>query len=326
MGRCGLTITPTPQTSAPQTSAPETSAPPALPAERLLLPFAPGPFRMAMGLIGCDADGLVEIDERYPDEMDERRVLLATRRADVFAAEPGSETARADVLAVLVDLLPRRYPGWFTRKGDRIDNHLTGESWDVVSPTLDPLELAGRLVQEDLCIIDTAGTAPVLSAALLCAPSRWRLAEKIGRPLAAVHGPVPLYAQRLSAAVDRFMGALRLGKLVERLNWSVLDDGALFQVGGKHRTAHDPLITPENAVERLFLRVERQTLMRLPDSGAVLFAIRVHSYPLRRVLGVAGAADDLAAAVTALPDTLAAYKSLPAFREALLAGLRRAAA
>ncbi len=294
---------------------------PPLPAERLLLPFSPGPYRMAMGLTSCHPDDLVEIDDRYQPEMLERRDLLATRHAEVFAAEPGSEAARAEVLAVVADLLPRRYPGWFSRDGAVLHNHLTGEAWALNQPAHDPLELAGRLVQEDLCLIDNSGPAPVLSAAILCAPTRWRLGEKIGRPLAAVHGAVPLYADRLANPVDRFMGALRPGKLAERLNWSVIDDGALFQLGGKHRTAHDPSIMPENAAERLFLRVERQTLMRLPLSGSVLFAIHVHSYPLQRVLAVPGAAANLAAAVRALPDSMAAYKSLPAFRGALLACL-----
>ncbi|MEJ1979207.1 MAG: heme-dependent oxidative N-demethylase subunit alpha family protein [Acetobacteraceae bacterium] len=88
-----------------------------LPPERLLLPFAAGPFRMAMGLVGCHPDELVEIDDRYMAEMAERRALLAARHADVFAAEPGSEAARAEVLAVVSALLPRRYPGWFAREG-----------------------------------------------------------------------------------------------------------------------------------------------------------------------------------------------------------------
>ena len=291
-----------------------------LPPEHLYLPFDAGPFRMAMALQGGHPDALVEIDDRYPAEMAERRDLLATRHAEVFAAEPGSEAARAEVLAVLAALLPRRYPEWFTRDGAILRNRLSDEAWDVANPAHDPLELAGRLVQEDLCLIDTAGTAPVLSAAILCAPSRWRLHEKIGRPLADVHGPVPLYAERLSSAVDRFMGALRPGKLAERLNWSIVDDGALFQLGGKHRAERDPAITPENAATRLFLRVERQTLIRLPTSGGVLFAIHVHSYPLSRVLA-AGAAGRLAAAVRALPDVLGRYKSMPVFREALLACL-----
>ncbi len=292
-----------------------------LPPETLHLPFEPGPFRMAMGLVGGAVDEVVEVDDRYPDEMAERRGLLAARHADVFATIAGSGPARAEVLAVLAGLLPRRYPAWFGRRGDTLDNHLTGEAWDLAAPGLDPLEVAGRLVQEDLCLIDTSGAVPVLAAAILCAPSRWRLTEKIGRPLAAVHGPVPLYAERLAGPVDRFMNALRPGKLAIRLNWSVVDDGALFQQGGKFRTAVDPGITPENAGERLFLRVERQTLMRLPDSGAVLFAIRVHSYPMARVLAAPGAAARLAAAVEALPESFATYKSFPAFRAALLEAL-----
>ena len=66
---------------------------PPLPPERLLLPFGPGPFRMALSLVACAADDLLEIDSRYPAEMAERRALLDHRRAEVFAAVLGSEAA-----------------------------------------------------------------------------------------------------------------------------------------------------------------------------------------------------------------------------------------
>ena len=293
------------------------------PPERLLLPFAPGPFRMAMGLIGCPMEALVEIDALYDAEMAERREHLAIRHADVFATTPASAPARTELLEIITGLLTRSHPEWFGREGTLLRNELSGESWDLAEPAVDPLELCGRLVQEDLCLIDPFGPSPVLSAAILCAPSRWRLSEKIGRPLADVHGPVPLYAEHLSSPVDRFMGALRPGRVAERMNWGVLDDGALYQEEGTGRTAFDPSITLDVVPERLFLRVERQTLMRLPESGFVLFTIRVHSYPLGRVLAVPGAARDLAAAIEALPDSMTAYKSLLPFRDALLACLSR---
>ena len=239
----------------------------------------------------------------------------------MFAAQAGSEQARQETLDRIAALLPTRYPHWFERSGALLHNRLTGERWDVARPPYDPLELAGRLVQEDLCLLGVSDAGPVLQAAILCAPSRWRLHEKIGRPLADIHEPVPLYADQLSAPVDRFMRHLKTGKLTQRLNWSVTDDPALFQVEGKHRTAVDPSITAGNAAKRLFLRVERQTLSRLPSSGFVLFTIRVHSYPLPQVVAQPGAADRLAAAVRALPDAMAAYKSLPSFKSALLAYL-----
>lgn len=294
---------------------------PPLPAEALHLPFEAGPFRMAMGLTACPAAELIELDDRYGPEMEERRTLLDTRRPEVFAACPGSVAAAAEVLALLAAHLPARYPGWFERDGPLLRNRLTGEDWDLSRPLpCDPLELAGRLVQEDLCVIRPGPDGPLLDAAVLCAPSRWRLAEKIGRPLLAVHGPVPGYAERLGAPVDRLMRLLAPGRLALRMNWSVVDDPALFQPGGKHRTARDPAVTAANAGTRLHLRTERQTLSRLP-SGSVLFTIRVHAYTLARVAAVPGAAARLAAAVRALPPDLAAYKSLPVFRDALLAFL-----
>lgn len=291
---------------------------PSLPAEALHLPFDAGPHRMTLGLVSRSEDELLELDERYPAEMAERRTFLDHRRAEVFAATAGSELARQETLDRIAGLLPERHPSHFRRGGDSLCNCLTGESWNLAAPPCDPLELAGRLVQEDLCLIGVEGGVPVLRAAVLCAPSRWRLHEKIGRPLADIHDRVPLYAATLAAPVDRFMRHLKPGKLTERLNWSVTDDPALFQVEGKHRTGLDPSFTAANAGERLFLRVERQTLSRLPQSGFVLFTIRVHTYPLSRVAAQPGAAARLAEAVRAMPEAMAAYKSLPPFRAALL--------
>ena len=292
-----------------------------LPPEAFYLPFEAGPHRMLMGLVARPPDELIEIDEIYSAEMAERRALLDGRRDEVFAALAVSEQATRETLDRIAAVLPARYPAWFARHGDRLCNRLTGEEWDVSDPPCDPLELAGRLVQEDLCLIQPTDAGPVLQAAVLCAPSRWRLHEKIGRPLAVIHQPVPLYADQLSAPVDRFMRHLKPGKLAERLNWSVTDDPALFQIEGKHRTQADPTITAANAASRLFLRVERQTLSRLPGSGFILFTIRVHSYKLARVLAQPGAAARLAAALRALPPSMAVYKSLPPFRDALLSHL-----
>jgi hypothetical protein len=217
---------------------------------------------------------------------------------------------------MIADNLTATRPDLFSRNGATLHNHLTGEAW--TDPALDPLELAGRLVQEDLCILHPGDDGPVFTAAVLCFPSRWRLADKIGRPLASVHGPVPLYADRLSRPVDRFIRNIKPGRIVERLNWSLLDDPALFQPGGKWRDTGDAAITPANVADRVFLRVERQTLRALPDSGAVLFGIRVHVYPLIRIVGTPAEAATLAEAVRALPPEIQHYKSLLVFRAALL--------
>ena len=166
-----------------------------LAAETIHLPFEPGPYRMAMGLVSLPEPEWFEIDARYQEEVAERRRLLATHRAEVFGAEPTSAPARAEMLAMIIEHLTRVHPAWFEREGNTLHNLLTGEHWDLAAD--DALEVCGRLVQEDLCLIEASPEGPRLTAAVLCFPSRWRLHEKLGRPLADVHEKVPFYGDRL---------------------------------------------------------------------------------------------------------------------------------
>jgi hypothetical protein len=258
--------------------------------------------------------------------MAERRRLLSERHDDVFAVLPEAEEAAREVLQRLVAYLTTRFPDWFGLNDNTLHNRLTHETWDLAAPPCHPLELAGRLVQEDLCIIQSDADAPRFTAAVLCFPSRWRLHEKLGRPLAAVHGPVPFYAERLATPVNRFMAKVKTDHIASRLNWSVLDDPAMYQPGGKWREAANTAITPDNAGEALYLRVERQTLTRLPRTDAVLFGIRVHSYQLGAAIRRPAVAARLAEAVRALPEATQHYKSLKAFGPALLAWLDARAA
>jgi dimethylamine monooxygenase subunit A len=294
-----------------------------LPDQAIHLPFEPGPYRMAMDLVTVPEPAWFELDTQYHAEMTQKRHLLATAHADVFAAAPESDAARKEALDMIVAALTDHHADWFAQSGAVLHNRLTGE--DLDSGAIDPLELAGRLVQEDLCLIQNRAEAPILTAASLCFPSRWRLRDKVGKPLGDVHGPVPLYADRLAAPVNRFMRHLRPGHIVSRLNWSLLDDPALFQPGGKWRLELCTDITPENAGSRIFLRVERQTLRRLPLTDAVIFGIRVHVYPLDKAIDRPDRAAALASAVRALPAEIQRYKSLPPFQTSLLQWLDAAA-
>lgn len=294
-----------------------------LPPEILHLPYDPGPYRMAMGLRACPPAELIELDTACPAQLAERTRLLDTRRTDVLAAQPGSEAACAELAAHLLALLPARFPSWFHPAATGLHSRLTGQTLDPSAS--DPLDLIGRLVAEDFCLIQPTEAGPLLVAAVLCFPARWVLAEKLGKPLIAVHERVPAYGEKLGAPVDRFMASLKPGRVALRLNWSIIDDPALFQLSGKFRDGPDAGITTDNALEKLYLRVERQTFFRLPNSGTIAFGIRTHVYPLQPIALRAGEAARLAAAVRALPPAMALYKSLGRFRDVLLHALDRAA-
>jgi hypothetical protein len=287
-------------------------------------PYETGPFRMALGLQSAPEAEWLELDADYPAQLAERRRLIAGRLAEVIAALPGTEPAQQELLALLAAHLPRRYPAWFTREGPVLRNRLLGTAEPLA--TDDPLGAVGRLVQEDFCLLRPEGEAVRLVGAVLCFPSRWRLAEKMGEPLGAVHRPVPFYGATLERPVDRFIGLLKPGRVAVRLNWSVIDDATLFQPAGHGRAGPDAAITAANAGRTLVLRVERQSFRRLPGSGLVVFGIRIHVTPLEQVLAPPGEAARLHEAVLALPPEMARYKSLLPFRAALLAHLEQAMA
>ena len=114
--------------------------------------------------------------------------MLAARHDEVFAAQPGTEAAGAEVLDLLADHLPKRFPTQYPRMNTTIAVAATGDMVGIGAPGVHPLETAARLVPEDLCLMRRIESGYVLAAACVCFPSRWRLADKIGRSLAAIRG------------------------------------------------------------------------------------------------------------------------------------------
>lgn len=286
------------------------------------LPFDGGRFRLMMGLMPLAPAEWIQIDEHFAAELAAKRQLFETRRPEVFATLPEAEMPAAELLALLADHLPRWHPACFRRDGKNLVNAATGESWSTEKPPFHPLELAGRLVQEDLCLLSAAGGAYRLVGAALCSPARWRLADKIGQPLGAIHGPVPGYAETLERPVDRFFSILKPEKPVWRLNWGIYDDPAPFQPVAP---AVARTVTADNAGEALWLRVERQTLRRLRESGAILFTIRTYITPLGAAITGAEAAAELAASIRDMPAQTRHYKHIDPIAPALLLWLDRRA-
>jgi hypothetical protein len=179
-------------------------------------------------------------------------------------------------------------------------------------------------VAEDLCLLASAvpGTPQRLVAACVCFPSRWLLADKVGQGLAAIHGPVPFYPEHLASAMDRLFANLRPGMILQRSNWTIHDSAILFQP-----TAQPPqAITAQEAPGHFFVRSERQTLRRLPQTGAILFTILTRLCPLGDFLAKPTCAAALLQALDNLPEETARYRGLVPYRDMLLALLQRARA
>jgi hypothetical protein len=272
-----------------------------------LLLSADGPPWLAMGLTRIDeSEWLVPGPEREA-ELSERHRLLAERHDDVFAALDGTERPGREALDAVL--------AW-----ER--DHRPDLAEVPVAEDVHPLEAAGRRTQEDLALMVRRDGGHHLDAGVLCFPSHWRLADKLGGSAAAIHGPVPRYPEELAGRVDRFLDRLRPGVIVARRNWSVHDSPELFA------PVRPPVPTPAvDAVgDSLWLRSERQTLRLLPRSGSVLFTIRVQQAPFSSLTGAPDVAAALATRLSAQPQALSEMNGVGSRVEVVTAWLDRVAA
>ncbi|MGB3165561.1 MAG: DUF3445 domain-containing protein [Alteraurantiacibacter sp.] len=143
------------------------------------------------------------------------------------------------------------------------------------------LESAARHAWEDMCMLlpDADGLYRLVGAAVAF-PTDWHPADKIGLPLRALHAPIHGYEKQLASRVDRFMARLKPGHIFGRCNWFVSPTSALRWIDDAPPSQTFAHVLPDNAGATLFIRSERQTLRRLPQSGAIVFTIGVYLEPL----------------------------------------------
>ena len=178
-------------------------------------------------------------------------------------------------------------------------------------------------VEPDWVLLDgtASGGFHVLGGAVAF-PSGWGLDDKLGRPLPAVHAPVPGLEATLGARIATFLTKLAAGAAWERENWGLSATPSL----NHHPTLDHPRLDARATLDATWLRLEEQFLTRLPGSDAILFGIRVTNHRLDSLVAThPGMAARMARALTTMPEPLAAYKGLNAARAAILEQLARLA-
>lgn len=231
------------------------------------LPFAPwmDPRTARLpGILPIEGDDWLRVDDAFAGQMAERDRLIAERGEIVHGLLDSGRAAAEELYETVLGRL-RQTAGY--RVG-----FAEVQRPDGVTVALDagqPLLTLGRLVQEDLCLMEKHGDEHVLTGAILCFPASWWLGEKLGRPLLGIHTPVPDYDPDIARRVQRLFDAIRPEQPLWRMNALVYRDPTLHQP----RRENDPRTDRRGGS---YLRAERQCLLRLPQSRAVVFSI--HTY------------------------------------------------
>jgi hypothetical protein len=284
-------------------------------------PYA-GPTRpFTIGLSALDPGSWIEPDDDLARYLAEKGQLAGTRFDEVFRATEDSLAAQQECLAELVSHLETHHPKFYRRDGDLLQ--IAGQTVDLSDDTVPPLLRAGMLVQDDLVIMMKRDAGWFIAAAHLSFPSSWLLAEKFDRPMEEVHEHVPGFegGTRNAAMINRIFDNLAPGLPAERFNWSINWQQKLFHP----ETGRNDAAEPDEAV----VRVERQTLTKLPETGAIVFTIRIYldpvplfeKHPAGRRL-----ANALADQLEGLSEPQLRYKGLERQRSRLVTRLRQDAA
>lgn len=206
-------------------------------------------------------------DDAYAAQMAHRRALLDHKRDDVLRLDPMARRAADELLALLLEEIAGD-PGYLIDRG-----RVTCPDGHVVEVTPDaPLATIGALVQEDMVIMQKQDDEHLLTGAVLCFPASWSLAQKFMRPMTRIHAPVHVYTADIAKRVQRLFDGIRVDRPIWRANYLVYGDPELHQP----RTEEDRRDVYQDGPK--WLRVERQTMRRLPISDAVIFSI--HTYVL----------------------------------------------
>ena len=276
-------------------------------------PYLDGQGGVKIGLSPIAESSWLELDDKFEQEILFKKNLLNTNREDILQISEGSEAEQEEILESILNYLQEFHSDKYKFSKDSIYVESTNDLYDL-NQFENPIELASLLVQEDLVLMSPKKNEFYLEAASLSAPSHWSLTEKFSKSLMDLHDGVPGYREDIGKRVDEIFNKLPTKRILERYNWSIYDDPKLFQpVHSK------PFVEfKETEPNKLFLRVERQTIRKLPKYGTVLFTIRVHVDPIESILNDKHSLKSLKMAIENLPGPMKEYKSINQFEKSLI--------
>lgn len=218
------------------------------------------------GIGPLNSDSWIAQDDAFADQMRKRDQLLNNAQHLVHADAGASPDAKSEVLEQVIEILRMR-EGYQVKQ-----TRVTRPDGMTIRLQGDPLMIAAQLIQEDLCLHEKRGDEHVLTAAVMCFPASWTLAEKIGRPLSAIHRTVPNYDENITKRVQRLFNGVQAGRPLWRYNLLRYRSPELFHP----RSENSPRQADNDFGGGDYLRSEHQALVRMPKTQAVLFAI--HTY------------------------------------------------
>jgi hypothetical protein len=269
------------------------------------------PFRLNMGLRSLEDALWIEGGRDIQLQVLERVDLAENSREIVYQELPGYRPAIDELISRLAKNLSDFHHDRYEVTKDSVTYLQENLTVDLTSP--DALLNLAAIIGEDLVVLAREiGEWKIVAGAVLF-PSRWKLSEKIGKGMDAVHTPVPGFAEALAPYMTATFDKITADRPVWRKNWSLHSTADLHQPTSIHAPA-----TPEN----YWWRTERQTLTRAACGDFLYFTIRNRAEPLSWIIENPESAELFAQTLESLlPETIE-YKGLVSDHQKIIDYLR----
>jgi hypothetical protein len=218
-----------------------------------------------------DTDFWLELESNYVKKVRQRQGLFQEYGKSTLQALPGSEIATKELMEMVLQFLCARYPQYFRLENATFHNGLLGTQTDL--KVMEPLHVLLNNVPEDFAVMIRNPDDGTYSfrAGIIMSSLGWNLGSKIGLKLHEIHAPIPDYKEKMQFSMDRYFSKKPTDKAIQRGSWGLEINQPLYMPpGDPHEKLRDRQ-DQSHTIERCHLRVDWQTLRRLPLSGSIIF-------------------------------------------------------
>lgn len=240
------------------------------------------PYHQTMSLMKFEPDWWIELESTYVERIKQRQELYAKHGPLILQWMPGTELACKELMEMAIQFVCARYPQYFALSGDELwlENRILGTKANIREKH--PLLVLLDHIPEDFFITvrDPETGHYVARAGLVCSALGWSVGDKIGLKLHEIHERVPDYKERMQLSMDRYFSKMPTDKPIQRGSWGIEVGQPLFMAPGDPHAAQREV--QDKGLERaqVHMRVDWQTLRRLPLSGAVAFNFKAVFTPI----------------------------------------------
>ncbi|KAF8511540.1 hypothetical protein JB92DRAFT_2831142 [Gautieria morchelliformis] len=232
------------------------------------------PYFQTMAHQPMHTNDWIEIDMDYKWYLEEKARVISEQGKRVVDSLPENDDACNELLGVLVDWLPKRYPTLFEglgSPGEGIWNKVTDEKLMGLQckQGVEALLAISKLVQDDFLMarerddghVYFVGGLVAFPGLYYCIHSATFLSAfgKIDKSLEEAHAAVPYFNEKLLLSVERTLKRFKPDEPFERTSWEISVADNIASVEGSTLAER---LHPKD----LFFRVDHQTFRKLPRS------------------------------------------------------------